>query len=572
MHTEVDRDPTIQEREDETALKSVRALTQSLLQVLKAYRLYEANHPILSKFLDRAQADFDRYFEEYDSFSLQVGEHRLSYRGRPVYENQDPRESLAFLFYRDGIREIRFFRGLEYRELTDFLDIVRKGDLVNRMEDDLVTLFWARELIHIDLVTIDEFLETGMVLVPANGEDLVRRPEYQGLTKWLPEMGQEPEKKSPSFPLIQGLRQVINPSPGQSLAQACQLTAEEREEIFREAEFEQSPEYLFILVDNLIEILLHLGEDVDAYENMIAYFERTLEALLESGQIDRAVTLLNKLNETIESIVLKDKQIFAIRRILESASSPQMIEHLGKAMKTANGNGGAPKTQSDAVHCYLGFLEKQAVDPLCRLLGEVGSPRWRNAISERILALCNEDIQPLVRYLGDPNPALATQILTLLRTLANPSTVKYLGPLIRHGDPKVREETIELLGQLGEKGKELLQKFLQDPLPPLRAKASILFARAAREEALAPLSEIVLSREFLQRDPEEKLSFFKALTASGSPKAIPVLEKIIRKRSFLQRAKWKEMRQLAQRALKWIEEENSRRDSHLVTETHQVGS
>jgi len=567
----VDQDQALQERENEDALKSVRALTQSLLQVLKAYRLYEANHPILSKFLDRVKADFDRYFEEFDSFSLQVGEHRLFYRGHMVYENQDTRESLAFLFYRDGIREIRFFRGLEFQELVDFLALVRKGDLVNRMEDDLVTLFWAREFIHIDLVTLDEFLETGTVLVPASGEDLVRRPEYHGLPKgWFPETVPDTEAKDSPILLVQGVRQVINPLPGQSLAQACQLTLEEREEINREAELEQRPEYLFILVDNLIEILLHLGEDVDAYENMIAYFERTLESLLEGEQVERAVTILNKLHETIEAIVLKDKQIFAIRRILESTSRPQMIEHLGKAMKATDGNGRVGTAQAEAIRQYLLFLEKQAIEPLCKLLGEVESAKWKKAITDRIVRLCQQDIQPVVAYLTDPNPALVIQILAILRTLAHPSTAKFLSPLIRHGDPKVREETIELLGHLGEKGKDLLQKFLEDPVPYLRGKASILFARTAREEAVTPLSEIVLSKGFLDREFEEKLSFFKALAASGSERAVPILEKIARKRSLFRRAKWKEMRQLAEKTLQWMREENNRSSSPLSERNLQV--
>lgn len=571
MKKRVDQDQALQERENEDALKSVRALTQSLLQVLKAYRLYEANHPILSKFLDRVKADFDRYFEEFDSFSLQVGEHRLFYRGHMVYENQDTRESLAFLFYRDGIREIRFFRGLEFQELVDFLALVRKGDLVNRMEDDLVTLFWAREFIHIDLVTIDEFLETGTVLVPASGEDLVRRPEYHGLPKgWFPETVPDTEAKDSPILLVQGVRQVINPLPGQSLAQACQLTLEEREEINREAELEQRPEYLFILVDNLIEILLHLGEDVDAYENMIAYFERTLESLLEGEQVERAVTILNKLHETIEAIVLKDKQIFAIRRILESTSRPQMIEHLGKAMKATDGNGRVGTAQAEAIRQYLLFLEKQAIEPLCKLLGEVESAKWKKAITDRIVRLCQQDIQPVVAYLTDPNPALVIQILAILRTLAHPSPAKFLGPLIRHGDPKVREETIELLGHLGEKGKDLLQKFLEDPVPYLRGKASILFARTAREEAVTPLSEIVLSKGFLDREFEEKLSFFKALAASGSERAVPILEKIARKRSLFRRAKWKEMRQLAEKTLQWMREENNRSSSPLSERNLQV--
>jgi len=195
-------------------VKSTKGLIQSFLQTLKAYRLYESSHPILSKFLDRMKIDFERYFEEFDSFSLQVGEHRLFYRGKVVYESQDVKESLAFLFFRDGVRELRFFKGLKFTEIVDFLDIVRKSDLVNRMEDDLVTLLWGKDFIHIDFVTIEEFLERGGVSVPATGEDLAQRPEYQGFVKeWFEETTREPETKEGITDIAEGSSKFSVPHP-----------------------------------------------------------------------------------------------------------------------------------------------------------------------------------------------------------------------------------------------------------------------------------------------------------------------------------------------------------------------
>ena len=103
----------LDKKELEEEVKSTRSLINTFLQTLKAYRLYESNHPILSKFLDRMRNDFAQYFDEFDSFSLQVREHRLFHRGEVVYESQDVKDSLAFAFYKDGIREIRFYKGLE---------------------------------------------------------------------------------------------------------------------------------------------------------------------------------------------------------------------------------------------------------------------------------------------------------------------------------------------------------------------------------------------------------------------------------------------------------------------------
>src|SRR4030066_827852 len=155
---------------EEKSVKATRALIQTFLQTVKAFRIYEANHPILLKFMERLKKDFDNYFEEFDSFPLLVGERRFFYRGNVVYENQDVKESLAFFFFKDGIREIQFFKGLEFREIVDFLHIVRKGDYVNRMEDDLVTLLWEKDFSHISFGTVDEFLEGGGHLVVAMKE------------------------------------------------------------------------------------------------------------------------------------------------------------------------------------------------------------------------------------------------------------------------------------------------------------------------------------------------------------------------------------------------------------------
>jgi hypothetical protein len=528
-------------------VKSTKALVQTFLQTLKGFRLYETNHPILSKFLERLRSDFDQYFNEFDSFTLQVGEHKLYYRGKIVYENQDIKESLAFAFYKDGIRELQFSKGLEFKELVDFLNVVRKSDFLNRMEDDLVTLLWEKDFSHITFTTVDEFLEGSGIFVPATEEDLIKRSEYRGSwEEWLQEKADEEKTESSHAPPPDGLEQVINPTPGQSLVQACQLTAQEREAIQKEVQQEQQPEYIFILINNLIEILLHLGEDTDAYENMISYFDRVIEYLLEQKEIGKAVALLKDLSDTMDSMVLKDKQIFAIRRILEKSSSSHNIELLGKVIK------GDGEVQAGPILQYLRYLTKPAVEPLCLLLGELDSGKWRKTICDQVAELSREEIQPLSVYLSDPNPVIIHHILYILGKIGHPSTVKYLGNLVTHKDLKVREETLQVLNKIGEKGKDLVQEFLKDSVSGIRGKAAFILARNAKSEAVKPLMEIVLSEEFYKRDYEEKASFFRALGETGSKEAIPMLKKIAQKRRWLQKAKWDEMRQCATNTLKMM--------------------
>ena len=540
-----DKGDFFEDRLIEEGVKSTKALIQTFLQTMKAYRLYEANHPMLSKYLDRLQKDFEHYFNEFDSFILQVGEHKLFYRKKLVYESQDVKESLAFLFFKDGIREIQFFKGLEFREVVDFLNVVRKADSINRMEDDLVTLIWEKDFSQIAITTVDEFLEEGISFVPATIEDLDKGLEYKKLEgEGFEEKAKEEEAEEDQGLAAEGLKKALNLSPDQSLVQACQLTPDEMVEIKRKVQREQDSEYIYVLIENLIEILLHLGEDMDAYENMISYFERAIESFLEQKRVGRTVAILKTFNDAMESIALKDIQIFAIRRIIESFSGSRPIELLGKVMKD---NG---KEESELIFQYFQLLTKQAVEPLCHLLGGLDSGKWRKVICDRLAELCQKDIQPLIKFLSDHNSLLICHILYTLGKIGHPSTVKYLKNLVVHEDPKVREETLQILSKLGEKGKDLMLKFLGDSLAGIRGKASLSLARIAKNEAVKPLLDIILSEDFYKRDFNEKASFFRALAETGSKEAIPILEKIAKKRRWFQKAKWDEMRLCASNTLK----------------------
>jgi len=530
----------------EDEVKSTKALIQTFLQTVKAFRLYEASHPLLSKFLDRLRNDFDHYFHEFDSFSLQVGEYQLFFRGKVVYESEEVKESLAFAFYKDGIREIRFFQGLEFKEIVDFLNIMRKSDSVNRLEDDLVTLLWERDFSHIAITTVDDFSDGSSIVIPATEEELSKGLEYRR-SKGEDGKGKanEAETGEPP-PFVEELKQVLNPAPGQSLVQACQLNSNEMMEINGQVQEEQHPKYHHVLIHYLIEMLLHLGEDMDAYENMISYFGRTIESLLEKKEVGNAVAILKDLKDTMESMALKDKQILAIHRIFETSSDSHHVELIANAIKANE------EVNSESIVQYLHLLTKKPIGSLCELLGELESVKWKNVVTDLLVEFSHEDIQPLIKFLLDRNPIVVRQILSILEKVGHPSTAKYLGSLVTHRDSKVRELVLRLLMQFGDKGKDLMQRFLKDPVAEIRARASISLARTVKDKAVKPLMEIILSEDFDKRAYEEKASFFKALGETGSKEVIPALKEIANKRTWFKKAKWEEMRVCAANTLKML--------------------
>jgi hypothetical protein len=531
-----DRTDLTEQKAFEEEVKSTKGLIQTFLQTLKGFRLYEANHPLLSKFQDRLKHDFESYFNEFDSFSLQVGEHQLFYSGKVIYESEDVKESLAFVFFKDGIREIRFFKGIEFREIVDFLQIVRKSDSVNRFEDDLVTLIWEKDFAHNAITTLDDFSEGSTVFVPATQEELVKGLEYSAFGR---------EGVQEQILIDENIKQTVSPTPGTGLAQTFQLTPHEVMEINQEMQAEQQPEHLYVLIDHLTEILLHLGEEKEALENLISYYERILESLLRQKDVGRLVALLVKLRE-IKNSLGEAKQAAALDRILESSSKPHFIELVGEVMKSN------PETDPKPILQYLQSLTPQAIGPLCKVLSRLESGKWRKIVTDLLTELSQDDIQPLTPFLSDRNSNVIRQIFSILEKVNHPSTPKYLGSLVTHPDLRLREAALQLMTQFGDKSKDLVLRFLKDPAAEIRAKASILLARMVKQQAAKPLMEIILSEEFYKRDYEEKASFFRALGETGSKEAIPVLQKIASKRNLFSKGKWEEMRVCANNTLKMM--------------------
>jgi len=602
----------------EDELKLVKSVIQDFLQTLKAFQFYEANHPSLLRFLEHLKKDFDSYFEKYDTLTIQVNELHFFFDEKVVYEGRDLRESLAFMFFKDGIRELHFFRGLDLNEIFDFLNIVKKSNVVNRMVDDLVTLLWNKDFLHIDFTVLDEFFEGEGILIPLTEEDLIKGLEYRGFEEVGLEqndkksdlghedgvgsgtglgsgigngtgvgiglgkekrggiktgtragvgtghgngadsrtgLGKETESgvvseaitgKPPSL-VVEGLRQVLNLPTDKSLAQICALTPDEIEEIYRRAHKEEQLEALYALIFNFTEILLHLSEDTKTYENIILYLDRIIKSLLEEGEVKRAVTILKNFHQLMETTPLKEKQGKAIEHILQIASDSGSLELLGKIMQKNNEADWEPITQ------YLQLLTQNAVKSLCFLLEVLDVDRCRKAVRERLVELCKEEIKPLVKFLSNPKTSFISDLLYILGKIAHPSTPKYLKNLAYHEDSKVREEVLRLAIVFKEKGEGLFEKFLTDPVPRIRGKAAPIFARIARDQAVRPLAEIILSEDFYTRSYDEKISFFKALAETGSKKAIPILEQILNKKRWFKKTQWEEMRTCAAKALKMIE-------------------
>jgi hypothetical protein len=535
------------EPEADEELASASELIRSLLKAIKAFKLYESNNPMLTKQLEELTTKFKGHLDRYQALNLQVGEYKLLFEEKPIYENTDMKESLAFLLYKDGVREIRFLKGLEDREISDFLDILGKNEQISRLEDDIVTLLWQKDFAHITYFATDEFMEANAVHVPASYD------EIQAGLEFSPEEGDtgttaEQESEEAEALLVPGgaLPELVEEQK-ETFARQFQLAADEVDLINRQINQEADIHFVSTLVNNLMEILLHLGEDLEPYENMVTFFDRALEFLVLKGEFKTAGQILKNLGEILNSMALKDNQIYAINRIFECVGTPHMIELAAQTLKHEG------FFDLNAGREFFDFLPKSAIEPLCNMLGQLESPKARNFIAEIIGRKAKGNLEILVPYLSDKRWMVVCYVLTIIGNSGDRDAVKYLSQTISHPDERVRRTFLKALSRYrGKEAKAPLIKLLNDESPYIRSQAAIHLAKSFKNDALRPILSVIQSESFLDRDFSEKASFFKAVAEIRSDESLPVLRKILEKRSWFHRPKWDELQICAIGALRII--------------------
>lgn len=158
---------SLEGEELDEAVFQAREVMNNFVKAIKASRLYPPENPRPQEFRVQLLHKLQLFLNKYHSFVFQIGEYDFSFKGNILYENRDLNSSLAFQLYKDGLRELRFMEGLEEGEVRGLIDIIAREN-INKLEDDLVTLMWEAEFVHISYMATDEFLDETAVSIPEN--------------------------------------------------------------------------------------------------------------------------------------------------------------------------------------------------------------------------------------------------------------------------------------------------------------------------------------------------------------------------------------------------------------------
>ena len=516
--------------ETDEELILARDLTSAFIKAIKAFRFYPPDNPTLKGFRDQLLKKFQFFLNKYQTFVLQVGEYDLSFKNRILYENKDVKTSLAFSLYKDGLREIRFMKGIEEWEIQGVIDILKHSETINTLEDDIVTLMWEKDFMHISYLATDEFLEETPVIIPDNVDQFRRNLVFKPLAHHV-EVELAEEGSEEKIDLDEILSKVIEePLPFVSDRSVYFLSADEVEGLRKEVESEVDPVFIFNITDTLFEILA-LEKETEPFQDAVKILIKVLDAFLTLGEFTKASELLKRVYIILKTYDLQDWQVEGIGKIIVEAGEEVRIERIGKVLERE-------EVLLEHVSAYLSLLQKNAIKPLIKLLGELKNSKVRRVFCDALSEIGKNHIELFTPFIEDRRWYLVRNIVYILGRVGKEQAFPYVQKAFNHEENRVRREAVQALGLIGgPKAIGLLVRALTDNDVRIRCMAAINLGKVGKKTGLIPLLEVVQTKDFYKREPVEIKAFFNAIGMVGSNEAVPVLQQLLERKSWFGRGK-----------------------------------
>ncbi len=525
--------PALEGEEHDQALLQGKDLFSTFVKTIKAFRLYPPENPSLVSFRDQIFRKFQEFLKHYHSFFVKVNEYTLSFHGKTIYENRDLKTSLAFLMYKDGLRELRFMEGLELWELEGLIDILKRTEFINQMEDDLVTLLWEKDFVHISYLATDVFLDEMAGIIPENVDQFRQNLIFDPSARYADVDILDEEDLDSEKDYYELLSQKAERPPAiDTNRNVYFLTPEELERLRKEVDSEVSANSVFNVIDILFEILA-IEKNKEPFQDAVGMLMKLLDALLTLGEFQRASDLLTRANIILKTYELKDWQVEIVQGLIQYGGDAERLERICSFLGKGHG------VRWEEVNAYLLLLTPRSIPPLIKALGEMANSKARRLLCDVIVHLGKNHLEQIIPFIDDQRWYLVRNIAYVLGRIGKEQALPAIQKGMSHREVRVRREAVQALGFIGgPKALGLLVKALSDEDVRVRSIAALNLAKVGKDESQPYLLDIIRSKEFSKKEPAEKKAFLDAMGMvdpnfslqaagkKGSPKVVPVVSKV----------------------------------------------
>jgi len=507
----------------------VTDLLKAFVKAVRAHQLYLPNNPMHARSLEAVREAFAAMWNHTDELDLQIVETQLKWEGRVVLdEGERTSDNIAWLLYKDGIRELKLLKGFEGEELGIFFTLLHSVRKATDEDDDLLTLMWEREFANLQYRYVDLTAESGP------GVESMERAEQKEKILSPAQVEAGLESTTTSLTKLDDFDSTL-----------YFLDDGEVEYLHQEVKREFSTDLRPAVIASLLDTF-ETQKDPTVREEICGLLDYFLLILLSTAQYRNAAYLLREASVTANrapDILEPQKQ--RLTQLGELMSDPKPLGQLLQALEESPLR--APQMELDEM---FGILQPRALETILSWIGRSNNPQLKVLLEGAASRLASSNSAELIRLIGSDDEAVVAEAIRRAAALKSPAAVPALGKMLTVGEADMRVAAVTALTEIGSPGAmQMLERALIDDDREVRIVAVRALGAKNSRAALPRIEAAIKGKDLRDSNLTEKMAFFEAFGLLSGEAGITLLDGILHAKGFMGKRDDSEFRACAAMAL-----------------------
>lgn len=506
----------------------IRELCSVLERTVKTVCLYPPTNPLPDEFRQKFFDALSRQLER-GRIPLTTTDSSFLCDGARVYERPGTEENLAYLLFRDGIREVVFEPGVDREECDRFIAVLVGAFSMSESARDVANRLWEAGLSHIRHYTVDRVV-SGTYIDMADDRQLAQRHE-QFLQSGTPDIqpGTEPVRSGEPDTPYEGAQQERYRYVTRVFGEVTQLSDADQTRIssLAEGDSPRSPEKLGL------GILFEVTRDKSSpmlVEESLAVLEKQYDRFIQTDAWDLARIILEGWRHSPQDMT--ENSTKRLQQALTYASESRHFERLARYL---NAN---PNTDLGEIQAFLELFDMAAIKPITAMLSELEHRPARNMVCRLLAKRGAGGVDLIGGFVYDKRWYVVRNVTMVLGEIGSERAVGYLRKAAGHQDKRVRQEALRAIRRIeGLDAARVLLAFLDDEELDMRLNALRGIKCEHGPACLAELKRRAEDASLVNLEPDEIRELLMAYSRAGGPSATARLLHLA-KRSTLFSRRW----------------------------------
>lgn len=432
-------------------ISAAKRTVSTLVATLRNFGLFPLDHASTRNMLDGVYKSVLAFVDQFGELSFEIDKTRFLYDDCTIHDSAANNENPAYVMYRDGLRCLKFVKGLREEELTKlFQTFHHYREMPDEPDDDLVSALWHLDLKHITYkATSDELWDVEPVLdfsvFDTSGKGAVASEQKEDVEPTSKKNGSweslRPREDDEQFKDLS----VALVAAEQDLWHLATIEKNILEQDIKDCIEQESRE-------EIIGLMLHIlknENEKEVFEAITNHLKEEFRISLISKEFTSAYYLLNNIRD-----VQKGHDGCAGEwaeslwdSFYDDLVKPEMLSILIPIWHELT------TLKPDSVKNFsnvLRLLPARAGGTFAAMINKLSSPNARSLMIEIIASFALRDVNVLEGLLLLPEEDLGLRLIKVVNNIENEQIVReLLKKVVAHPKAKVREEAQKTLQSLG---------------------------------------------------------------------------------------------------------------------------